>query len=574
MSNPVLPQSPSQLGPQAPQRLGRYTVFAEIAAGGMATVHLGRLLGSAGFARTVAIKRLHPHLARDPSFVRMFLDEARVAARVRHPNVVHILDVAAEESELLLVMEYVLGESLGRIIRAASLEGLRLPPPVVSAIAINLLDGLDAAHEATSERGHPLGLVHRDISPQNVLVGKDGVARILDFGIAKAEGRMNETQDGSVKGKFAYMSPEQIDGNPVDRRTDIFAASIVIWEALAGERLFMGDRPAALVQAVLTAPIRRPSEVVPQLPPEFDEVVLRGLSRDPNQRFATARDMAIAIERACRPASAREVGEWVELLAGPALRERQSLVESIEAESSMSDEGARELQARLASGHGMVASAVDRHLSDSSVSRVDAVRRPTLGVGGEPFDPSASASQSMPRDGLARLTSQTQAAFVALRESTVSWTRALAVLGIVTAIGVFGLLVVLGVRAFAHRARAVPPTPTGPATSVSVDVPVEPTGDVAALTSASPSASTPPESASAAPTTPPQAPKETPSVGKDPSATTAPPASSKDTRKHVDPSRPSKPPATAAAPNDCDNPFTLDPVTGIKRPKVHCFNKK
>ena len=144
MSNPVLPQPPSQLGPQAPQRLGRYSVFAEIAAGGMATVHLGRLLGSAGFARTVAIKRLHPHLSRDPAFVRMFLDEARVAARVRHPNVVHILDVAAEESELLLVMEYVLGESLGRIIRAASLEGLRLPPPVVSAIAIGLLDGLDA----------------------------------------------------------------------------------------------------------------------------------------------------------------------------------------------------------------------------------------------------------------------------------------------------------------------------------------------------------------------------------------------------------------------------------------------
>jgi serine/threonine protein kinase len=193
-------------------------MFGEIAAGGMATVHLGRLLGPVGFSRTVAIKRLHPQYAKDPDFVSMFLDEARVAARIQHPNVVPTLDVVSLEGELFLVMDYVAGESLGRLLRALRDRGPRVPPRIVGSIMTNVLYGLHAAHEARSERGEPLGLIHRDVSPQNVLVGLDGVARVLDFGVAKAAGRVQTTGDGQVKGKLSYMPPEQIAGGEIDRR--------------------------------------------------------------------------------------------------------------------------------------------------------------------------------------------------------------------------------------------------------------------------------------------------------------------------------------------------------------------
>ncbi|HWL86479.1 MAG TPA: serine/threonine-protein kinase, partial [Polyangiaceae bacterium] len=314
--------------------MGRYAVFAEIASGGMASVHLGRLIGSVGFTRTVAIKRLHPHLARNPDFVAMFLDEARLAARIRHPNVVHTLDVVSDEHELLLVMEYVQGETLARLVRAAHSQKIRLPPSIASGIAVGALDGLHAAHEATSERGTPLGIVHRDVSPQNVLVGRDGVARVLDFGVAKAAGRLHETKDGSVKGKFAYMAPEQLGRTEVDRRADIFAAGVVIWEALTAERLFDGDNLAEIVHAVISRSVPAPSSVAADIPPELDAVVLKALEREVDKRYASAHDMAVALERVCRPASAREIGEWVEYLAAPSLRASRTLLERIESETS------------------------------------------------------------------------------------------------------------------------------------------------------------------------------------------------------------------------------------------------
>src|ERR1700722_14969633 len=221
---------------------GRYALYAEIASGGMATVHLGRLMGTGGFSRTVAIKRLLPQLARDPDFVAMFMDEARVAARIRHPNVVPTLDVLAADGQLLLVMEYVHGESLGRLLRTLRAERKRVPPAIASAILCGALHGLTAAPEAKSSgEGEPLGIVHRDVSPQNVLVGVDGVARVLDFGIAKAAGRTQTTREGNVKGKFAYMAPEQMNGEAVGRATDVYAAAVCLWETLTGERLFDAD---------------------------------------------------------------------------------------------------------------------------------------------------------------------------------------------------------------------------------------------------------------------------------------------------------------------------------------------
>ncbi|WP_437786780.1 serine/threonine-protein kinase [Sorangium sp. So ce1097] len=326
--------------PHQPRRIGRYLLHGPIASGGMAAVHLGRLVGDAGFARTVAIKRLHPQLAEEPEIAESLLDEARIVARIQHPNVVATLDLLLAEGEAFLVMDYVRGESLARLLRAARAAGEPSPPPFVASIACGALHGLHAAHEARSESGEPLGIVHRDISPENVLVGVDGTARLLDFGIAKARGRLTTTRGGQIKGKLAYMAPEQILCAEVTRRTDVFAAGVVLWEALAGRRLFDGDDEGGLIRAVLEQPIPPPSSVAAHVPGALDAIVLRALERNADGRYPTARELAIAIEDAVPLASQRAVGEWVEQLAGEALARRAARVAAIESASAADPAGA------------------------------------------------------------------------------------------------------------------------------------------------------------------------------------------------------------------------------------------
>jgi serine/threonine protein kinase len=312
--------------------VGRYAIFDEIASGGMATVHFGRLLGPVGFTRTVAIKRLHPQFAKDPEFVSMFLDEARVAARIRHMNVVPTLDVITTDGELFLVMDYVQGESLSRLWRAVGADGQGglMPVPVAVSILSGVLQGLHAAHEAKNERGEPLGLVHRDVSPHNVLVSIDGVARVLDFGIAKAIGRVQTTREGQIKGKIAYMAPEYLNAQPVDRRSDVYAVGVILWQCLTGRRLFDADSEGLLLARVLESRPPPPSEVAASVGRELDEVTLRALARNPADRFQTARAMAIALEHCVRPATPSEVGEWVESLAGASLHRRAERMAEIE----------------------------------------------------------------------------------------------------------------------------------------------------------------------------------------------------------------------------------------------------
>jgi len=313
-----------------PRSIGRYLLFGEISAGGMATVHFGRLSGPAGFSRTVAIKRLHPNLAKDPEFVAMFLDEARLAARIRHPNVVPTLDVVATEGEIFLVMDYVQGESLGKLRLAMHATGKSTDPRIVAAVMSGVLHGLHAAHEAKSEQGQSLNIVHRDVSPQNVLVGVEGVARVFDFGVAKAIGRVQTTREGQIKGKIAYMPPEQLQGAEVTRQVDVYAAAVVTWETLTGQRLFSGDHEGALVNSILTDSVKPPSKVSPHVPPAFDRVVMRGLERDPARRYATAREMALDLERCVGIASPSQVAEWVESLARDELAKRAALMAQIE----------------------------------------------------------------------------------------------------------------------------------------------------------------------------------------------------------------------------------------------------
>jgi eukaryotic-like serine/threonine-protein kinase len=306
----------------------------EIASGGMATVHIACAVGTAGFSRTVAIKRLHAHYARDPEFAAMLLDEATLAARIHHPNVVPTLDVVVgREGELFLVMEYVAGESLARLLGTARRRAERAPLPIVLSVITQALYGLHAAHEAKSQQGEPLAIVHRDISPQNILVGLDGVARVLDFGVAKAATRLQTTRDGQVKGKLLYMAPEQVRMDPIDRRTDVYAASCVLWEALTGQRVVAAAEPAAIVHQILTGVVQSPSSLVPDLPASLDAVVQRGLSKDPRDRFPTALAMADELERLGPLATSRVVGAWVDRTCGDVLTTRATRIAEIEKSS-------------------------------------------------------------------------------------------------------------------------------------------------------------------------------------------------------------------------------------------------
>ena len=314
--------------------LGRYVLHNEIASGGMASVHFGRLTGAGGFSRTVAIKRLHPHIARDADFAAAFLDEARLSARIRHPNVIQMHDVVAEGDELFLVMEYVHGESLAELARILHARHQAIPLAIARAIGTSILYGLHAAHETAAEDGSPLHVVHRDVSPANVLVGADGIVRVVDFGIAKATSRLSPTtREGHVKGKLAYMATEQIRGEPIARTTDTYSAAVVIWEMLAGRRLFAGENEGHVVEQVLLGAVKPPSAYSPKVSSALDEIVMRGLAQDPKERPRTAQEMASEIESIVLPASAREIGAWLEQTAAESLAARKRSLSEMEGAS-------------------------------------------------------------------------------------------------------------------------------------------------------------------------------------------------------------------------------------------------
>jgi serine/threonine-protein kinase len=316
----------------------------------------------------------------------MFLDEARLAARIRHPNVIGTLDVVALAGELFLVMEYVPGESFARLWRTARDNGRPIPVPIVIAVMVGVLEGLHAAHDATNDRGEPLGLVHRDVSPHNILVGTDGDAHVIDFGIAKARGRMQVTRQGQIKGKLSYMPSEQLLGQALDHRADVFAASIVLWEALTGQRLFQGTDDGEVYAKVLLGKVDPPSLYARDLSPAIDAIVMRGLARDNTERFATAREMALAIEAAIPLAPPSQVGRWVEGLVGDSLAERTQQIAGIE---RLDDGGETRMtsSALMSIGGGTPSSGKDQKAQVSSggtlVSRMERADRtaPTQPVG-------------------------------------------------------------------------------------------------------------------------------------------------------------------------------------------------
>ena len=371
-----------------PRRIGRYLLYGPIASGGMASVHLGRLLGEAGFSRTVAIKRILPQFADAPELAASLLDEARIVSRIQHPNVVPTIDLITDDDEAFLVMEYVRGESLARLLRGARSRGEKVPSGIVASIVCGFLHGLHAAHEALGESGEPLGIVHRDISPENVLVGVDGVPRLLDFGIAKARGRLSTTRGGQLKGKLAYMAPEQILCAEVSRRTDVYAAGIVLWEALTGQRLFDGPNEAVIIASALERPFTPPSVIAPEVPAALDAVVERALERNEAGRYPSARELAIAVEHAAPLASPRAVGEWVERLAGDVLAKRAERVSWIESASA----GLPSSAERASRGPGADASTSLDASGDTEAGRASEETRAAF----QPGEPRAASPIAVP----------------------------------------------------------------------------------------------------------------------------------------------------------------------------------
>lgn len=310
---------------------GRYSAGPAIASGGMAKVLLARQLGPVGHSRVVALKCLKKELARDPEFVAMLLDEARLTTRIRHANVVPLLDVIAEAGELTLVLEYVPGVPLSWLSMAAREEHVTLPTPVVVAIGLDLLDGLHAVHEAKDDRGRPLEIIHRDVSPQNVLVGEDGTARLLDLGVAKAARRAQTTRGGELKGKLAYMPPEQLELRTLDRRADVYSAAVVLWELCAGRRLHDAEGARELLEAIAAGPM--PLSTLRSLDEATSAVEIelrKALCYAAKGRHVSALVLAQSLQQACPPASRWEVREWVARLGRSVLDERAALVRGLE----------------------------------------------------------------------------------------------------------------------------------------------------------------------------------------------------------------------------------------------------
>lgn len=312
-------------------RMGRYSLFDQFAEGGIATVHFGRLDGAGRFSRVVAIKRLLAHLTKNEEFTAMLLQEARLAARVRHPNVVPTLDVVTLQGDVLLILEYVHGEALSTLCRIqAKQKKDHVPLEIAATIMHDVLSGLCAVHEATDEKGRTLGLIHRDISPPNIVVGADGYSRVLDFGIAKALEHIEESMPNRLKGKIGYMSPEQIRGEGATQSSDVFAAGVILWELLATRRLFSSSNEADRMKQIVAGNYPRPSRYRSGLPKQLDQVTMRALDVDPKARYQNAREFSEALEQALPRASARAVAEWVHDLAQPTLTQRAHMIAQVE----------------------------------------------------------------------------------------------------------------------------------------------------------------------------------------------------------------------------------------------------
>jgi serine/threonine protein kinase len=394
-------------GPQQPERVGRYEILLPIASGGMATVYVARAVGLSGFTTDVALKLTHAHLQTLPEFATDLLEEAKLAARIRHRNVVAVIDVGDDPHGIYLVMEYVEGDSLAGLLR----HERSIPWPIATRMLLDALDGLHAAHELRDDAGELLGVVHRDFTPHNILVGLDGVARLADFGIAKAATRLGHTRLGMVKGKIAYMSPEQAHGHPLDRRCDVWAAGVVAWEVFAGRRLYPYDDDVATLLKVATEPPPRLRTVAPEVPEAVEEAVASALIMRRDDRCPTAlalsRQLAAAVRASGGIAEANDVAEWMAARVGPKVSDRRIRAAEIHAR-------------RAQTGAVRKAETSPRDtVPDAGATRSERVRTTTF----TETDPLPTSPSSRARDSTALLPTRVRA------ELEVKHTDAVAVVG-------------------------------------------------------------------------------------------------------------------------------------------------
>ena len=315
-------------------RVGDFEILGPLRTGGMATLFVGRRIGAAGFERPVAVKVVHSHLAEDPDFIKMFVDEALLSARIHHPNVVHVEHLGELDGKYYLVMELVDGCSLAQLRASLGSLGRRLAPAMAAHVALQIASGLHAAHEATGPDGSLLGVVHRDVSPSNVLVSRAGHVKLIDFGVAQLAAGASS---GTLAGKLGYMAPEQAWGEVVDRRTDVYALGVVLWEMLTGRKMLRAENKEALLRLTQSPRMRPPSAYANDVPAELDEVVMKSLARNSGDRFATAHEMRTAIVRACPSATTVEDGDVARLVAAALDAEPSPLLDMLpELEASTS----------------------------------------------------------------------------------------------------------------------------------------------------------------------------------------------------------------------------------------------
>jgi serine/threonine protein kinase len=324
-----------------PESFGRYLLYPAIARGGMATVHTARLVGAEGFTRLVAAKRLHAQFTDDPDFVTMFHDEACIASRIHHPNVVPVLDIVVSGNELILVQEYVHGVPLSQLMKVAQVSNEPIAIDVAIAVLTGVLAGLHGAHEVKDEGGTPLDIVHRDVSPANVMISVDGVPRLLDFGIAKARTSTHHTREGVFKGKLAYMAPEQLRMEGIDRTVDVYATGVLAWELLVNRRVYDGRHELAYVTAVMNGELPSVTAALADARDGIDDarwndlvalerIVSRAMAIDSADRYATAEEMVRALHQVRASATSMAVAEWVRDAGADFLDKRQKTLASNE----------------------------------------------------------------------------------------------------------------------------------------------------------------------------------------------------------------------------------------------------
>jgi serine/threonine protein kinase len=320
----MVPESAAGSGPGASSpgdRLGRYELLRRLGSGGMAEVHLARAAGLEGFQKLLVLKRILPHLSADPEFVRMFLAEARLAAILDHPNVVQVFDIGKDGGDYFFTMEYVYGENLHTLLKAVRRRGEPLPLEHALTIGIGAASGLHYAHERVGFDGTPLQLVHRDVSPTNVMITYDGCVKMADFGIAKVTSRTDVTQAGIRKGKVPYMSPEQCRADPLDRRSDVFAIGIALYECTTMQRLFDGENEFGVMNRIVNSDVPPPSSKREGYPKELERIVMKALARDRDKRYATGAELAADLERFARERRLRigqaALGEYMHAMFEP-----------------------------------------------------------------------------------------------------------------------------------------------------------------------------------------------------------------------------------------------------------------